>query len=96
MPLSRDELLTNVAGLPKGTVLVCFLPLNLCPQVQWGQTLGSYRTHCYLKAGVGWEGVHRAGMKRGIQLLFPTFPALSREYDMIDSFLGRGRKTSLS
>lgn len=35
-------------------------------------------------------------MKRGIQLLLPTFQALNREYDMIDSFLGRGRKTSLS
>lgn len=58
VPLSRDELLTKVAGLPKGTMLVCFLPLNLCPQVQWVQTLGSYRTHCYLKTGVGWEGVH--------------------------------------
>lgn len=33
-----------------------------------------------------WNGVNMAGVKRGIQLLFPTFQALNRKYDMIDSF----------
>lgn len=44
--------LTKVTGLPKGTMLVCSLPLNLCPEVQWVQPLRVYRTHSYLKARV--------------------------------------------
>lgn len=44
--------LTKVTGLPKGTMLVCSLPLNLCPEVQWVQPLRVYRTHCHLKARV--------------------------------------------
>lgn len=91
MPLSRDELLDQ-----SDNVLSALTPVSSSAVGPNSQRLqNSLLSESRGEEACG-EGVNMAGIKRGIQLLFPTFQALNRKYDMIDSFLGRGRKTSLS
>lgn len=89
MPLSRDELLDKSDRASQGNCVSVLSALEPMSSSAVGPN-SQHLQNSLLSESRGEEacgkGVNMAGIKRGIQLLFPTFQALNRKYDMIDSF----------